>query len=902
MAHSDDASEEEERVATISETTRQVRQRFSELIVHIKTADKPPLASTLVADAFERFALWAGNLGALRRPTSRLSLDYRLSEAPDLREYICEELQDMLEAIQDVTDITQGIRPNRDMTSSSDFGSEFDLEPSETAPQTESQNEPNARDRPSDEAHSILEVIKACITSLFRVGMLVRKAAPRDRFKRALRASNLIFPASFDIEHVKHKYPKVGDGSLAVRLGSAIAKRRQFIKYCRDHKSRLAADETDDDDDDRDGGATARLSSKATTFEPRSNFMMTLRTNTFAEEALESEDVHTRSTSTSASGNSTPGALKLPRLADLTPDSTPFECPICFMFQSFKLETQWRIHAYRDLKAYVCTLGGEACDSELFGDRNSWFDHELIHHRAHYKCSLCNKGPFASSDLRAHILESHGKFSNEQLLMLQDGGRKPIAGFSVQDCPFCDDWTGGRTRSGKNAHNENVRVSTSLFKRHVASHQEQLAIFALPRTTEDEGSSRSSLAGSLSDGILVSDDLPLVDDMPTPTSDDIPASDADGDETRISNVPALFAHDIKTQDSNIPARSGSGRSITDIGALPPIPTFSRKETGIVPRIATFDNQDTEASYYGVEPATNASSSQSQPRPENVRLYAARFSPSQLSEHLTNPYTLFEPLHNQYMPQPRAAATTPISHPSPPAADATLEELLEYFGRPLEPGFELSEEFRPPVRPAPQGVGELKSSTSQQQDNSTIHRSRNEREDEPDDSTSPEFRKGMLSKAFRMVNQSVQLGASQDLDSAIKAYSDASDLVRRALQITPASKDREDLSDTLMKYTNRIAGLRRRQESSGNTKRLPHNPKEGVGFQPKITETVDSDVPSECDHSDWDSDADSSSKPAVQKNPDSTSTASGPSRLPDLSDRDLTNEELMEVMRSQFRGK
>ncbi len=46
-----------------------------------------------------------------------------------------------------------------------------------------------------------------------------------------------MFPDSFDIDYVREKHPKLahhGKDWLVKRLGKAIAKRRQFMKYCRD--------------------------------------------------------------------------------------------------------------------------------------------------------------------------------------------------------------------------------------------------------------------------------------------------------------------------------------------------------------------------------------------------------------------------------------------------------------------------------------------------------------------------------------------------------------------------------------------------------------------------------------------------------------------------------------------
>ena len=154
-----------------------------------------------------------------------------------------------------------------------------------------------------------------------------------------------------------------------------------------------------------------------------------------------------------------------------------------------------RIHAFRDLKAYVCTAGQDECDAEFFGDRDAWFEHELKEHRARYKCSLCNHRPLSPKDIRNHIQTVHGPFTSDQLRMLQDAGREAVTSFRAQDCPFCFDWRDNlrkksNPRVGLGSPDQNtpdILVSASRFKRHVATHQEQLAIFALPRAAEEDG-------------------------------------------------------------------------------------------------------------------------------------------------------------------------------------------------------------------------------------------------------------------------------------------------------------------------------------------------------------------------------------------------------------------------------
>ncbi|KAF7558494.1 hypothetical protein G7046_g5665 [Stylonectria norvegica] len=465
-------------MGSIAERSRDVRRHLLELTTQFSDGkfEYQPAVSSSVTDALERFTLWAGNLGALRLST-KLSLDYRLQDAAaeELRDEICQQLDDILEATDDYS-ILQGTAPNRDTSLDDEFDDLYlDCEENDSAIFD--------GDR-SDEASMIVEVISESISSLFRIGILVRKMAPRDRFKRALQLSNLQFPDTYDIEHVRQKYPKTNE-RLSERLGGAIAKRRQFIKYSRDHRSRLGVDEFAGDSNTR----TERQSSKATTFVPESRLLPNI-------EAEDLDDI--MSMMTASTTMESLSVLKLPQLADLTNNEEPFECPICFTLQAFQTEKSWRIHAFRDLKAYICTVGGTACASEFFGDRDSWFEHELRYHRARYSCPLCKSGPQSKDDMHEHIQSRHGfSPSDQQTEMLEDAGRHISANFKAQDCPFCNDWAetlyarrdpkAEKTAFEKEFSEKTTQdpiVSASRFKRHVATHQEQLAIFALPQSTE----------------------------------------------------------------------------------------------------------------------------------------------------------------------------------------------------------------------------------------------------------------------------------------------------------------------------------------------------------------------------------------------------------------------------------
>ncbi|KAI1807430.1 hypothetical protein F4811DRAFT_549807 [Daldinia bambusicola] len=470
----------------ISERSRRARQLFLGIKGHLE--DEPSKASSLVRlddieDALDRFLLWCGNLGALHSSGNKLSLDHRLRVAPEVREQICQFLDDLQGSIQGLIEASgisslnresQGL--NKDET---EFGSE-DEESYKVALEYAS----------SFEVQGFLEEISQCIRSLFRLGALIRKAVVRDRFEEALHRSESTFPPTFDLDYVRNKHPKLcrqDMGSLAARVGNANAKRRQYIQYCRDHRNRLgnASDETD-------GGLNADggdAKSKATTMLPGQQI------------SIEDDLVSLTTVSTIFDPNN---SLKLPALEELSPDSEPFECPICFTLQSFQTEKAWNAHAFRDLKGYVCTVGGAHCENELFDNRDAWFEHELRKHRSEYICPICTIKLDGQASIESHLESGiHGKFSADQVERLAEAGKQTPTHFRAQDCPFCDDWVDGleqksRTKNKRNAQpKDTVLVSTSRFKRHIATHQEQIAIFVMPRSNEEED--QSSISDNKSD-------------------------------------------------------------------------------------------------------------------------------------------------------------------------------------------------------------------------------------------------------------------------------------------------------------------------------------------------------------------------------------------------------------------
>ena len=100
----------------------------------------------------------------------------------------------------------------------------------------------------------------------------------------------------------------------------------------------------------------------------------------------------------------------------------PSECPYCFFVIDIRSTRSWNRHLFKDIKPYVCTFPDCSMPDRLYDSRREWYYHESTEHgREGFVCSLC----------------------------------------------------------------KNTLESSKQYKRHVARHLEELALFALPRTERD---------------------------------------------------------------------------------------------------------------------------------------------------------------------------------------------------------------------------------------------------------------------------------------------------------------------------------------------------------------------------------------------------------------------------------
>ena len=225
---------------------------------------------------------------------------------------------------------------------------------SEPADDTETQSE-------------IQELFKSCadaVSCLLRLSIAIRKATTRDRYAKAAEARGDPFIEIPDLLHVGQKFPKLKNTPwLENRLGRAITRRRQFLRYCRTHKEKLAegtllevskpkAPEIDTRLSQPD---RARFLDRANEPQQKSEFKiptilastkattLAIPTEGMIPEPPEESDTSTVLSSSLGDGSAVDG-LQVPLIPADAAAGLEFECPLCWTIQTFKRKASrcWR--------------------------------------------------------------------------------------------------------------------------------------------------------------------------------------------------------------------------------------------------------------------------------------------------------------------------------------------------------------------------------------------------------------------------------------------------------------------------------------------------------------------------------------------------------------------------------
>jgi uncharacterized C2H2 Zn-finger protein len=152
-----------------------------------------------------------------------------------------------------------------------------------------------------------------------------------------------------------------------------------------------------------------------------------------------------------------------------------------------------RKHVYSDLRPYVCLEKDctASTSEQEFSRRHEWIRHAQKTHWNVYTCLLgCTSVFHSPSAYGDHLHKAHpGSVSEGDIETLTKLAEQPLGIKDGIPCPFCGD--------------EEILSSEKDYQRHVGRHQEQLALFALPRSLTDHDDEMES---DRDDGVK-SDDL-----------------------------------------------------------------------------------------------------------------------------------------------------------------------------------------------------------------------------------------------------------------------------------------------------------------------------------------------------------------------------------------------------------
>jgi hypothetical protein len=198
-----------------------------------------------VQDARSRFRAWAVSIAALQGAHLQSSLDFRLKEAVEIRQRIVKILTTLQGSLREgkylcanhifsVSDnllallIVNGTEPNEkwEVGAISDSDDEIASTGEEAAE--------------TSELEQLFTAMKTANSSLMKLSMVIRNSPSRDDYLKA--ASRYNFDSRYDIGHVKEKHGATQRSSdwLLERLGKAITRRRQYLKYREEHHIKLA--------------------------------------------------------------------------------------------------------------------------------------------------------------------------------------------------------------------------------------------------------------------------------------------------------------------------------------------------------------------------------------------------------------------------------------------------------------------------------------------------------------------------------------------------------------------------------------------------------------------------------------------------------------------------------------
>ncbi|KAE8442222.1 hypothetical protein EG329_003693 [Mollisiaceae sp. DMI_Dod_QoI] len=396
---------------------------LSKFNVLISSLQHGPTAAQ-AQDLKSRLQIWAGNHGAHRSQSDRLSLDYRLRESLELHQEVRDHFDDLIHAMEDAISSVSSSEPTAHLGSSYDSSSSSDSEPSLTGSQKaligvlSFQPKRNKAITP----HILLETIRDIINSLYKFSITIQNPAHRDRTARAAKI-DMSFWDEIDLRHVRDKFPKCSNLRLLRDLAQANTKRRQLFAYHKRHKDKIQhfrehpvnvpsaveSEQLPGVFDDKPAIATPAAAPTIHT----GNTKLADTTVSMIKAPLATIAVSMSGRSQRTHITNTPMSTYKDELVippppgDANDFDAPFICPYCFSTIDPRDETDWRIHVFDDLRPYICTFGDCVSATVLYHRSSEWSTHELEVHRREWFCNYCNTTCAAKRDFVEHLNLQH---------------------------------------------------------------------------------------------------------------------------------------------------------------------------------------------------------------------------------------------------------------------------------------------------------------------------------------------------------------------------------------------------------------------------------------------------------------------------------------------------------------
>jgi hypothetical protein len=192
----------------------------------------------------------------------------------------------------------------------------------------------------------LFQAIKNGNVSLMKLSMIIRNSPTRDDYLKA--ATRYNFESRYDIGHVKEKHgsAKGANDWLLERLGKAITRRRQYLKYREDHHGKLSRDWED----------IPKNNEPKNDEKPDKSIALTKATSFVEKNRVDNHDGldiagslgSKTSYEATTIGEESPDQLTVPQRPDMAFEGVPFEygepfrCPYCYTEQVVKNRMEWK--------------------------------------------------------------------------------------------------------------------------------------------------------------------------------------------------------------------------------------------------------------------------------------------------------------------------------------------------------------------------------------------------------------------------------------------------------------------------------------------------------------------------------------------------------------------------------